>query len=289
MANPQPTVNYVAQLNILYIMDPTGSNSVLPVVALQGFQGLGGVKSSIKTTNFDSNGYDEYAPGLVDPGKPSGNIVLNYGDASHQLLQKLLGLGNTGQTSFFFGQSDSTTVPTAPGNVLAAPTATLSPPVQLAGSTSTSGGTLPTASTYKYYVTAITSAGETTVSNEITIGPTGAGSTNSNTVNWTPVTYATGYNIYRTAAGGGTGTELKLASVTGQSTATYLDTGANTPSGALPGSNTAKYFTRSGWLFNGFVAEFGFQTQVNNVAMMKLTIQATGARQMIVLGLGSAI
>lgn len=289
MANPQPTVNYVAQLNILYIMDPTGLNSVLPVVALQGFQGLGGAKSSIKTTNFDSNGYDEYAPGLVDPGKPSGNIVLNYGDASHQLLQKLLGLGNSGQTSFFFGQSDNTTVPTAPGNILAPPTSLLAPPVQLAGSTSTSGGTLPTASTYKYYVTAITSAGETTVSNEITIGPTGAGSTNSNTVNWTPVANATGYKIYRTAAAGGTGTELFLASVTGQSTATYLDTGANTPAGALPGSNTAKYFNRSGWLFNGFVAEFGFQIQVNNVAMMKLTIQATGARQMIVNGLGTAI
>jgi len=42
-------------------------------------------------------------------------------------------------------------------------------------------------------------------------------------------------------------------------------------------------------LFNGFVAEFGYQTSTNNVAMMKLTIQATGARQMIVRGAAAAI
>jgi hypothetical protein len=289
MANPQPTVNYVAQQNILYMMDPTQNGVVQPVVALNGFQGLGGQKSSIKLSNFDSAGYEEYAPGLVDPGKPTGTVILNYGDASHQLCQKLLGLGNSGNTSFFFGQSDASTAPTAPGNVLTPATLLLAAVTQLAGSTSTSGGTLPTASTYKYYVTAITSAGETTISNEITIGPTGAGSTNSNTVNWTQLQYATGYNVYRTAAGGGTGTELKITPTPLGLVGTYIDTGANAPSGALPGANTAKYFARSGWLFNGFVAEFGYQTQVNNVAMCKLTIQATGARQMIVLGLGTAI
>jgi hypothetical protein len=286
--NPQPTVSYVAQLNILYMLDPTQSGIVLPVVALNGFQGLGGTKSSIKLSNFDSNGYDEYAPGLVDPGKPSGTVILNYGDASHQLCQKLLGMGNAGNTSFFFGQSDSTNVPTAPGNILTPPQATLTPPVQAALATSTTGGTLPATSSYKYYVTAITSAGETTVSNEQSV-TTGAGATNSNTVSWAAVPNASGYNIYRTAAAGGTGTELKLDSVVGGSTVSYVDTGAKTPAGALPASNTAKYFTRSGWLFNGFVSEFAFQTQVNNVAMCKFTAQATGARQMIVLGQGSAI
>jgi hypothetical protein len=112
----------------------------------------------------------------------------------------------------------------------------LPPPVQSAPSTSTSGGTLPTASTYKYYVTAINAVGETTVSNEQSI-VTGAGSTNSNTINWAAVPNATGYKIYRTAAGGATGTELLLATV--GAVVTYVDTGSITPSGALPATNTA--------------------------------------------------
>lgn len=111
-------------------------------------------------------------------------------------------------------------------------------PVQAAATSSTSGGTLPATSTYRYVLTATNAAGETTVSNEQTI-TTGAGSTNSNTVNWAVVNGATGYKIYRTAAGGGTGTELLLATVSGGSTISYVDTGALTPAGAQPASNTA--------------------------------------------------
>jgi len=114
----------------------------------------------------------------------------------------------------------------------------LQAPVQAAATSSTSGGTLPATSTYKYVLTATNAAGETTVSNEQTI-TTGAGSTNSNTVNWAIVNGASGYKIYRTAAGGGTGTELLLATVTGGSTVSYVDTGALTPSGAQPVANTA--------------------------------------------------
>jgi len=114
----------------------------------------------------------------------------------------------------------------------------LLPPVQAAATSSTSGGTLPTTSTYKYVLTSTNAAGETTVSNEVTV-TTGAGATNSNTVNWAVVTGATGYKVYRTAAGGGTGTELLLAPVVGGATITYLDTGALSPAGAQPATNTA--------------------------------------------------
>jgi hypothetical protein len=85
-------------------------------------------------------------------------------------------------------------------------------------------------------VTAINAAGETVPSNEQSI-TTGAGSTNSNTVNWAAVTGATGYKIYRTASGGGTGTELLLATV--GAVITFLDTGSASPAGALPTLNTA--------------------------------------------------
>jgi len=114
----------------------------------------------------------------------------------------------------------------------------LAAPVQLAATSSTAGGTLPATSTYKYVLTATNTAGETLVSNEQTV-TTGAGSTNSNTVNWNVVTGATGYKLYRTAAGGATGTELLLTAITGGSTITYVDTGALTPAGAQPAANTA--------------------------------------------------
>lgn len=122
------------------------------------------------------------------------------------------------------------------GGILGFAIEQLSPPVQAAATTSTSGGTLPTASTYKYYITAINANGETTISNEQTV-TTGAGSTNKNTVSWGSVTGATGYKVYRTAAGGATGTELLLNTL--GVVLTYDDTGSLVPSGALPTTNTA--------------------------------------------------
>jgi hypothetical protein len=122
------------------------------------------------------------------------------------------------------------------GGILGIALERLAAPVQATATSSTSGGTLPTASTYKYVVTATNQYGETGVSNEQTI-TTGAGSTNSNTVNWASVSGATGYKIYRTAAGGGTGTELFLASV--GAVTSYLDTGSGTPAGAQPTFNSA--------------------------------------------------
>jgi len=110
----------------------------------------------------------------------------------------------------------------------------LLPPVQSALATATTGGTI-TAGTYRYIVTAINASGETTASNEQTIVTTG--STSTVTVTWVAVTGATGYKLYKTAAGGGTGTELLYKTV--GLVITDIDTTPGTPTGAFPTLNTA--------------------------------------------------
>jgi hypothetical protein len=110
----------------------------------------------------------------------------------------------------------------------------LTAPVQSALATAASGGTI-TAGTYRYVVTAINANGETTASNEQTIVTTG--STSTVTVTWAAVTGATGYKLYKTAAGGGTGTELLYKTV--GAVTSDIDTSPGAPSGAFPTVNTA--------------------------------------------------
>jgi hypothetical protein len=107
------TNNFVAQGTQLAVVNPVTGNTVVIPAALQGLAGIGGVKSSIKLSNFDSPGYDEFAPGLVDPGKPSGNIILDFNNVGHQLMKTLVGLGNAGSTQFFYGSADGTVMPTS--------------------------------------------------------------------------------------------------------------------------------------------------------------------------------
>jgi hypothetical protein len=110
----------------------------------------------------------------------------------------------------------------------------LAPPVQSALATNTSGGTI-SAGTYKYIVTAINANGETSASNEQTITTTGSASTV--TVTWVAVTGATGYKLYKTSAGGSTGTELLYKTVGLVTTDT--DTSPGSPAGAFPTTNSA--------------------------------------------------
>lgn len=110
----------------------------------------------------------------------------------------------------------------------------LSPPVQAALSTSASGGTIA-AGTYRYVLTAINANGETTISNEQTIVTTGA--TSTVTVSWTAVPGATGYRLYKTAAGGATLTELFYKAV--GAVITDIDTAPGAPAGTFPLTNTA--------------------------------------------------
>lgn len=122
------TQYFVTQGSQLYVMNQTVSLHVAVVVAqLQGLSGIGGQKSSIKLTNFDSASFEEYAGGLIDPGKPNGNIVLDFNSAAHQLLSTLLKLGQTAQTSFFYGAADSTAAPTVVSGVLTPPKSGTSP------------------------------------------------------------------------------------------------------------------------------------------------------------------
>lgn len=91
-------------------------------------------------------------------------------------------------------------------------------------------GTLATA-TYYYRVSALTTnpLGETVPSTETSLALTGPAGIN---VNWTQVPGATGYKIY----GRATGAELFIAQV--GKVGTYLDSGALTPSGAMPSTNS---------------------------------------------------
>jgi hypothetical protein len=108
------------------------------------------------------------------------------------------------------------------------------PPPIATSATPAAGGAL-TAGTYKYYITAINAFGETTISNELT-GTTSAGNLTL-TLLWGAVTGATGYKIYRTAAGGATGSELLLTTV--GAVTTFNDVAVGAPAGAFPTINTA--------------------------------------------------
>jgi hypothetical protein len=99
-------------------------------------------------------------------------------------------------------------------------------------------GTLPIG-TYAYRVTALNALGETLASAQGTVSFGGTiGNIYSMTVAWAPVAGATSYKVYgRTVA-----SNLLIATVVGTS---YVDTGAITPSGAVPGSNTTGTTTGS--------------------------------------------
>lgn len=98
-----------------------------------------------------------------------------------------------------------------------------------------SGG-LFTAGTYYWKVTALTRAGETVGSAEVTVAIVAAGQA---TVTWTAVTGATGYRIYRSTTAGTYGALALAGAVTGQATATFTDTGAATTAGTVPATNTS--------------------------------------------------
>lgn len=113
------------------------------------------------------------------------------------------------------------------------PSSVLAAPVQSAASTAVTGGTLPAATAFFYKVTARNAAGETLGSNEVTV-TTGAGATNTNTVNWTAVPGATSYRVYRGTAAAGESVFYSTGNVV-----TFADTGAASTAGTVPVTNTA--------------------------------------------------
>lgn len=130
-------------------------------------------------------------------------------DSDRNLLVSLWNQVGGELNSFLFQDPDNnafTGINIGTGTQLAAPAV---PTVV----TSTTGGSLPASTAHAYSVTALNAQGETTVSPSKSI-TTGAGSTNTNTVSWTGITGATGYNIYRDGALVGT-----------SSTSPFVDTG----------------------------------------------------------------
>jgi hypothetical protein len=80
---------------------------------------------------------------------------------------------------------------------------------------------------FSYRVTALTTNGETLVSSGADTSTSTGTSTNKVTVSWSEVPGATGYKIYgRSVTDSGKG---YLATVSGQATTSWVDTGANTP------------------------------------------------------------
>jgi hypothetical protein len=92
------------------------------------------------------------------------------------------------------------------------------------------------ATTYGYRISAVNSVGETLASSSTTTttGNASLTTSNFNRVTWSRVMEASSYKIY----GRTNGSELYMGTTTGLH---FDDTGAVTPSGALPGSDTTKY------------------------------------------------
>ena len=103
------------------------------------------------------------------------------------------------------------------------------PPVQSAGTTVGTGGTIA-AGTYYYVVTSTTLTGQSFRSNEVSVVTTGA--TSSNTITWATVAGATGYNIYRGTSAGLENVFYSVGAVT-----TFLDVGGANTSASPPTGN----------------------------------------------------
>ena len=143
-------------------------------------------------------------------------------------LENVLYYGATGNARGFI-------VTTAANSGQGVVVSQLATPTGAGTSTSTTGGTLA-AATYGYRVSAYNQYGETTASTTVTQATTGT--TSTVTVSWTAVTGALGYRVY----GRTSGSELLIYTVAAPATS-FLDYGARTPAGALPGANTTGPFT----------------------------------------------
>ena len=157
---------------------------------------------------------DSTTVGFTVVGSSSSTVNLNANQGIQVAVQDSTGATVTTDTSTVTLNLTNTNLPA---------------PVQTAPSTSTSGGTGLAATTqYFYVVTALSALGESIKSNEQNV-TTGAGATNSNTVNWNAVTGATGYRIYR-----GTATNTENVFYTVGVVTTFLDTGAASTAGTPP-------------------------------------------------------
>lgn len=95
------------------------------------------------------------------------------------------------------------------------------------------GGLLHALTAYYYRVSATDAYGESLASAEVGFTTAAGANTKNNVINWTAIPGATGYKVY----GRTTGAELLIATV--GAVIFFIDSGAVTPAGAIPASNTA--------------------------------------------------
>ncbi len=109
----------------LYFADDSGSPIIVASVAqMTGITGLGGKKKKIDITNFDSVKYTENAPGLIDSGEASFDLIWSFTIANQLLIQRLT--ESSTSRSYFLAASDGTAPPTFDNvtNLLKPPVAT---------------------------------------------------------------------------------------------------------------------------------------------------------------------
>ena len=136
---------------------------------------------------------------------------------------------------------------------------TISPPTGVTatvGTTGSVGSNLVASTTYYYEVTATTPNGETTKSLEVSAAE---GTTAYPiTISWSADSGATGYNIYKGTVSGG---EQFLASVSGGSTTSYVDSGnVSTVTWPTTTSLPQALYDATSVVYNGYVYEIGGYT-----------------------------
>jgi hypothetical protein len=138
------------------------------------------------------------------------------------IIMPLRGAWFPGDTVIFRNASGQSSLEQIKGGQ--APASMIPTPV---GVGSASGGTLA-AATYAYKITAVIGSVESAPSSAST-GTVTSGSTSSITVSWAAVPGATSYKVY-----GRTGGSFLLMNTVTAPTVQYVDTNADTPSGATP-------------------------------------------------------
>lgn len=120
---------------LFFINESASPALIAPVAQMTGFTGLGGKKTKIPITNNDSVGTKEYAGGLMDAGELQFDLIWDFSNANHVLVQTLANSGNA-TLPFFYGvphtPGGGTIVPTftgtiAGGNLVLKPPVTASP------------------------------------------------------------------------------------------------------------------------------------------------------------------
>lgn len=216
--------------------------AVIPVIARRGY--LRGAKETTWGTaaaaTFDLPTHTRDIQGTLT--KDSVDVALNTRSRDFIIVNgRRFATGRLGGPAF--GTSFGNVLMGALGTdtVSANPAA----PTGVAAVASASGGTLGTATQF-YKVTAVSATGETLPSSEVSAATTGPNA--SVKITWSEVPGAIGYNVY----GRVTATELKILPATSPfvgagagfqvtvpgGVTQFVDTGAATPAGALPVSNT---------------------------------------------------